>query len=342
MSIERVTMNPANEADWLAMRADDLTSTEAAALFGSSPYATEYELFMRKTKRVVAEFKENERMTWGKRLESAIAAGIAEDYGLIVEPFKAYMRIPSLRMGASFDFKIVGLVDGAQDNEARRMFLRHGPGIMEIKNVDGLQFRRAWIDDGDEIEAPAHIEFQVQHQLEVAGLGWSMIAPLVGGNTPKVSLRERDTEVGALIRQKVAEFWMRVDAGAAPEPDYTRDGDTIKQLYRDNDGSSVDMSDDPRLAVLCSSYKAAGAEEKAAKERKDACMAEIITIIGHAKSIRAAGHNISAGTNKESYRAFHREESKRYTVSVSTIPAADLEYTVKPFRNVRITPNKAA
>ncbi|CAH0532167.1 RecB-like endonuclease [Ralstonia phage UAM5] len=342
MTIERVTLTPANEADWLAMRAQDLTSTEVAALFGVSPYATEYELFMRKTKRIVAEFKENERMTWGKRLESAIAAGIAEDYGLIVAPFKEYMRLPALRMGASFDFKIVGVVDGARDNEARRMFLRHGPGVMEIKNVDGLQFRRAWIDDGDEIEAPAHIEFQAQAQLEVADLGWSMIAPLVGGNTPKVSLRERDTEVGALIREKVAEFWMRVDAGAAPKPDYTRDGDTIKQLYRDNDGSSVDMSDDPRLAVLCSAYKAAGAEEKAAEGRKKAALAEIVTIIEHAKSIRAAGHNISAGTNKESYRVYDRAASKRYTISVSEIPAATIEATVAPFRNVRITPDKAA
>ncbi len=35
--MERVTLIPANEADWLAMREQDVTSTEVAALFGASP-----------------------------------------------------------------------------------------------------------------------------------------------------------------------------------------------------------------------------------------------------------------------------------------------------------------
>jgi len=98
-----------SEAEWLAMRDKDLTSTEAAALFGCSPYATAYELFHRKRGQLVVEFETNDRMVWGNRLETAIALGIAEDHGLIVEPFKVYARIPELRMGSSFDFKIVGL-----------------------------------------------------------------------------------------------------------------------------------------------------------------------------------------------------------------------------------------
>ena len=118
------------EREWLAMRAKDLTSTEAAALFDASPYMTEFELNCIKTGKLPKDFEENDRMKWGSRLEGAIAAGIAEDYGLIVEPFKVYMRIPELRMGSSFDFKIVGIVEGHEDNAARAMFAlveaRHG------------------------------------------------------------------------------------------------------------------------------------------------------------------------------------------------------------------------
>lgn len=339
MDYEREMLTPKSEAEWLEWRRRDLTSTQAAALFGASPYATEFELFHIKAGTIPeAEFDENERMKWGNRLEAAIANGIAEDMGLIVEPMKTYGRIPALRMGSSFDFKIVGVdPEFAGDNEARRMFAKHGPGIMEVKNVDGRQFSRAWIDDGEEIEAPPHIELQVQHQLIVADLKWSLIAPLVGGNTPKPMIRERDEEVCQAIIKKVVEFWTRVDAGDPPQPDFVADSDTIGRLYVENDGSSRDLSDNPRVAELCREYKAAAADEKAAGERKRAARAELITIIESAKSITASGFKISAGTNKESYRAYWREEGERWTITRSIIPATYIEATVPAFRNVRIT-----
>lgn len=338
----RVAITPANEADWLAMREKDLTSTEASALFGASPYMTEYELHHVKTGELKRDFEANDRMRWGNRLEAAIAMGIAEDFGLIVEPFKCYMRIPELRMGSSFDYKIVGIVEGFEgDERARDMFRQHGPGIMEVKNVDGLAFRRNWIEDGDEIEAPPYIEFQVQHQLEVAGLGWTLIAPLVGGNTPKPVLRARDTEVGAMIREKATQFWARVDAGVAPAPDFTKDADTIAQLYVDNDGSTIDLSDDPQVAELCRQYKAAGADEKAASERKKAAKAELLTIIERAKSVRANGFSISAGTNKEVFKSYDREAGQIVRISITQTKPTHIEATAPPFRNVRIT-EKAA
>ena len=338
MNITRETHTFATEAEWLAMREKDLTSTEAAALFDASPYATEYDLHHIKTGQFEKPFESNERMVWGNRLEAAIAYGVAEDYGLVIEPFKCYMRIPELRMGSSFDFKIVGITEDFIGNRsARDMFRQHGPGIMEVKNVDGLQFRRNWIEDAGEIEAPPHIEFQVQHQLEVAGLGWSLISPLVGGNTPKVVVRERDTELGAVIRERVAHFWARIDAGIAPEPDYEKDAKTISRLYVENDGGAIDLTDNTRVAELCRSYKDAGADEKAAKGRKDAAKAELLTIIEAAKSVRTDGYKISAGTNKQVFKAYRREEGERMTITISRVPAADIEATVPAFRNVRIT-----
>lgn len=342
MTFTREVLTFDTEAQWLAMRGQDLTSTEAAALFGASPYATEYELHHVKAGILEKAFEANERMKWGNRLESAIAAGVAEDYGLIIEPFKVYMRIPELRMGSSFDYKVVGMVDGFEGDEtARDMFRQFGPGIMEVKNVDGVQFRRNWIEDGDDIEAPPHIEFQVQHQLEVADLGWSIIAPLVGGNTPKVVVRERDRELGALLREKVAHFWARIEAGTPPEPDYTRDGDTIGKLYLENDGSTIDLSDNPRVLELCREYKAAAADAKAADDRRKACKAELMTIIEAAKTTRAGAYSISAGTRKQSFRVYDRAAGERVTISISPIPAKTIEATIPAYRDFRIT-EKAA
>lgn len=290
-------LTPVDEADWLAMREVDLTSTEVSALFGCSPYLTEYELFHRKTGQVVADFdNDNERMKWGRRLEAAIAEGVAEDAGLIIEPFKTYGRITERRMGSSFDFKIVGLRDDwSGDERFRDLFREHGPGIMEVKNVDGLAFKRGWIDD-DELEAPPHIELQVQHQMEVADLDWALMAPLVGGNTPRPAARVRDRDIGELITAKVAEFWRRVDEGRSPEPDFEQDGKTIGQLYLNSNGQSVDMSDNTYLATLCAEHRQASAAEADAKKRKDALKAEMLTIIGESAKVKVGEFAISAGT----------------------------------------------
>lgn len=343
MQIEREIINYKTENEWLGLRTKDITSTEVAALFDVSPYMTEFELHHTKTGQIKKDFESNERMVWGNRLEAAIANGIAEDFGIVVEPMKYYARIKSLRLGASFDYKIIDIVEGfSGDERMRDMFRKHGPGIMEVKNVDGLQFRRAWIEDGEEIEAPPHIELQVQAQLEAADMAWSVIAPLVGGNTPKPIIRQRDTEIGALIRERTAHFWARIDAGLAPEPNYTKDADAIGKLYLENDGSTLDLTDNPRVYELCKAYKAAGADEKSAGERKKAAKAELLTIIEAAKSVRAAGFGISAGTNKESFRAYDREAQERVTITISKIPATHIEATVPPFRNVRITEKAAA
>ena len=335
----RETHHFENEADWLAARKRFVTSTEAAALFGAGAFVkTAFELFHLKAGTVTApEFSANDRVKWGVRLESAIAHGIAEDLGLVVEPFKAFMTMPEFGLAASFDFAIVGLVEGADENEARRMFREHGKGVLEIKNIDGLQFKRGWLDDGETMEAPIQYEMQIQTQMEVADLNWGILAPLVGGNTPKPIIRIRDRDAGEAIRTKAKQLWRDIEIGREPAPDFTKDGATIAQVYRDNDGSSVDLSDNARLAELCRAYKAAGADEKAAKERKDAAKAEILTIVKHAKAIAYQGGKISAGTTKESFRAYWRDESERISISLTKVAGAQIEATVPAFRNIRIT-----
>lgn len=291
-----------NEQEWLALRDQDLTSTEVSALFGCSPYSTPYELFHRKTGQLVVDFDMNARVVWGNRLETAIAYGIAEDAGLIVEPFKVYARIPELRMGSSFDFKIIGLAEdyAGTDETYRDAFRDNGPGIMEVKNVDGLQFRRGWIADDHIMEAPPHIELQVQHQQETADMEWTLIAPLVGGNTPMPFMRQRDRSIGAAIIDKVGEFWHMVDTGKAPPPDFSQDADTIAQLLYQDNGKTVDMGDNEHLKTLIAKHEKAGEDFKKAEDAKKALKAEILLTIGASAKVLVPGFSISAGTTKDS------------------------------------------
>ena len=340
MTFKREIVTHATEAEWLEARKGFITSTEAAALFGAGAYVkTPYELWAIKAGVVPAdEVEDSDRLRWGRRLEGVIAAGIAEDLGLIAEPYKVFITMPEFRMASSFDWIVTGIAaDFDGDNEARRMFREHGPGLMEIKSVDSLQFKRGWDTDGEHVEAPVQIEAQVQWQMEVADKPWSILCPLIGGNTTKPIIRLRDHAFGAAAREKAADLWRRVHAMAPPEPDFLKDAATIASVYRDNDGSSIDLSDNPRVLALCKAYKKAGAEEKAAKEAKDAAKAELLTIIEHAKSVTAGAFKISAGTNKASFRAYYRDAYTKATVTLTEIAGTDVEAEVGAFRNVRIS-----
>lgn len=301
---------PANRKHWLALRHADITSSDVAALFGLSPYVTAYELHFQKQEPEPSEFEGNERMKWGNRLEAAIAEGVAEDYGLMIEPFKEYARHDSVeRMGSSFDYRIVGVLPG-YDNDFTHAFNLYGPGILEIKNVDVLIFKQQWEDD----EAPVHIEVQVQHQMEVADYGWTMIAPLVGGNSLKPLLRLRDKETGANICAAVKNFWEGIANNTTPKPDFEKDASFIISLYKDASGQEVDLRGNNQAAFLCGAYKQAAEDEKAAAQRKEACKAELLTLIGNAPKAFANGFTISAGE----------------------VAGATITYERKPYRNFRI------
>ena len=133
MSIETIEIE--SQEQWLQARTKDVTSTEVSALYGLSPYLSEFELFHQKRDGVVVKIEPNERMRWGNRLEAAIAHGAAEDQGWDISKLNVYMRDADAKIGSSFDFEIKSKSDG--------------PGILEIKNVDWLQYQKNWIDDGN-------------------------------------------------------------------------------------------------------------------------------------------------------------------------------------------------
>jgi predicted phage-related endonuclease len=323
---ERLIVVPETEQQWHALRAMDVTSTESSALFDMSPYTTAFELWHRKREQAVVQIEAAGRMLWGIRLQDVIARGVAEDYGVKVRRLNAYMRLNDCRMGSSFDFEIVGLwndvpVDRGAPDLLRELYRKHGPGNMEIKNVDALVFRDSWtVNEDKSIEAPGHIEIQVQHQMHVCGRKWAALVVLVGGNTPKVIVRRYDAEVGQAIEQRVRDFWRDVDAGNEPAPVYPGDAEFVCSLYKYAEpGKVFDGRDSPELAALCAQYAEAAKREKLAKEDKDVAKAQMLTIIGDAERAMLPGFTISAGV----------------------IGECEVTYTRKAYRNFKLTPKKA-
>ena len=282
MSIETIQIQ--NRDQWLAERVKDVTSTEVSALYGLSPYLSEFELFHQKRDQVVVHIQENERMKWGTRLESAIAHGAAEDQGWNISKLGVYMRDTEAKIGSTFDFEILSSSDG--------------PGILEVKNVDWLQYQQKWIDDGNgNIEAPEHIELQVQHQLEVADRSWAAIVVLVGGNEQKIVLRNRDRGIGQDIRKRVTDFWAGVQANRPPAADYVQDAEfIIKHLRRDGSGDVIVA--DPLLEAKIKDYEFVSREYNSLEKIKNQRRAEILEMIGTASKIVTSFGSLSCGNVK--------------------------------------------
>jgi len=301
---------------WLDARKQDVTSTESAALFSMSPYITHFDLWHRKHSGVVPEFKSNDRMNWGSRLEAAIAYGIAEEQGWKVAPLKEYMRDPDARMGSSFDFVITSLGE---------------PAHLEIKNVDYLAFRDGWLEHEDgTIEAPEHIEMQVQHQMAVSGFRQSFIGAFIGGNRGVVIERQRDEDVIAAIRAKVAAFWKTVDASQEPNPVMPEDADVLIRLNQyARPGKVLSADGDEKLARLLEDYKKAATIEKNAKEDKDVAKATIFKHIGDAEKVLTSAWTVSCAMQAETPATLITDDMVGKSYGGRT-----------GFRNLRINPRK--
>lgn len=291
----RQTITPKDKLHWLELRAQDLTSTEISALFDASPYATRFEVWHRHKGNDVAEIQESERMKWGSRLETAIATGIASDRGWQVKLFKDYMRVPELRIGSSFDFK-----------------LDDGP-LLEIKNVDALQFRDGWLIEGGDIEAPLHIELQVQHQMLVAGVDKAYIGALVGGNQVYVLERDADPEIHKAIIKKATEFWASIDANCEPQPNFERDAEVIARLYGYAEPNKVLAAND-QITHLAMQYRDISAQIKQATLTKDAIKAEILTLIGNAEKVKGDQFTVSAGMIGPAHVEYDREGYRNFKI----------------------------
>lgn len=313
-----------DEKTWLECRIKDITSTECSALFGLSPYMTKFELWHHKKKGEVVKIETNERMKWGTRLQDSIAEGVAEEEGWDIRRMSEYIRDTDLRAGASFDFSIEQMsvmTAGEVIYKQKQMKACDYKGLLEVKNVDGLQFRDNWSEDDEgNIEAPLHIEIQVQHQLMVSGREYCYIAALVGGNKLVLIKRTRDEVFIEKIRAKISEFWASIEANTPPAPDFEKDADFIRELYDFADPNKhVDLRGNSYFQNLAMEYKKLGGEMKVAETRRDAIRAELLTHIGEAEKGFGDGFNISA----------------------SMIAECPISYVRKAYRDFRITFPKA-
>src|SRR5258708_1917493 len=230
-------------------------------------------------------------MKWGSRLQKAIAEGIAEDHAWALEDLDLqYAYDDKAGLGSSFDYKITENRDGDMV-----------PGLLEIKNVDSLAFKEGWLIEGENVEAPPHIEFQIQQQLLLSGAAYLYLGALVGGNKPCVVKREPDVAVQKAILQKAAEFWKSIKEGIEPKPDFKKDAEFISQLYsRSIKGKVLDKIENAEWLPLVVKYHDFGAKVKDLELEQMAIKAELLVKTGDYEKVRVEKCSISAWMVAES------------------------------------------
>lgn len=300
-----------SEAEWLALREQNVGGSEVASLFylwalpsgeervfhlyetppdGAvileclSSFKSGYRLWLEKSGMVKPESLDGvERVDAGKFIEPALAAWASSKWdGWKLRKVRRYLTHATVNgWGCSLDYEV------------------HQPGMppVEFKNIDFSIFRRDWVADGEEILVPP-IKYMLQLQAQIgvsdADHGW--VVACVGGNELKRGRIERHGPTQDKIQDAIEAFWKGVQAGEPPA--LVADYDAIAEQYRFGQkigakDPGLDLRGDNTLPMLCRQYLRRKRHLARVEAFTDNTKARIAALMGDSPRARASGFKIS-------------------------------------------------
>jgi predicted phage-related endonuclease len=275
MTVQRIATS--DRETWLALRQEDVTASAVAALFRVHDFLTPYQLWALKTGRLEEDPEESEAMRRGRLLEPVAVQILREqhpDWKVTHNalPEQIYLRDPATRLGATPDVFVE--VPG------------RGRGIVQVKSVQELIFRKKWRPDPfGPVEPPTWVAIQGETERHLAGADFAITAALVVGfgvELHEVEVPRVDGLVPA-IEKAVAEFWAMVERGDEPPVDYAADADTIDSLYAAGGGEPIDLTSDNRIRALLQERTRVSRARKAAENEQKRIDTEIKEKLGNAE-----------------------------------------------------------
>lgn len=287
MIVDRIPI--ADRASWLALRQQDVTASVAGALLGVHQYTTGFELWALKSGAISEDPTESAPMRRGRLLEPIALQILAEDRPTWkVEPANdVYLRAPLHRIGATPDAFAV-------DPE------RPGRGVVQVKTTSDMVYRLKWKDpETGAPTLPLWIAVQAIVEAKLTGSSWACVALLVVGIGLELHVIDIPLHDGIWTRlvAEVETFWKRVETGDAPPADYTRDGETIAELWPPDEGlEPLDWTGDNLAPALVDERVRVSAEVKAGEERLAAIKAELTEKLAGATRARLADGRVIVRT----------------------------------------------
>ena len=211
----------------LEERRTGVGGSDAATVLGLNPFTTAYELYLDKLGEAPPEDENflKEARYWGSVLEQPVCYRYAEETGFKVQRANQLIRSKEHPfMIANIDRKVVG--------EDRKI----GFEAKTAARPDG------WGESGSN-EIPPYIMLQCQHYLAVTGYDVWDLAVLIGNRDYRSFRIVPIEEIISQLVEAEEEFWDRVQAKVAPEPDWQSAATTrlIKNLYPGTNGQVVQL-----------------------------------------------------------------------------------------------------
>ena len=132
-----------------------------------------------------------------------------------------------------------------------------------------------WKDD----EIPESYMLQIQHYMAVTGYERTYIAVLIGGNTFKYTVVDKDEELISMIMQIEKQFWDCVTSDIAPEVDGSEScTNMLNNLYASSKkGNSIILPDEAQTII--EEYNKNKEQESYYTEKKNECVNKLKSLI---------------------------------------------------------------
>lgn len=256
---------------WLSRRREGVGASEVAAILGFDPSRDALSVYAEKIG--VLEVEETFLMSWGKRVEDAIAEGYAEETGRVVTNPGAFeiAKHPDLPiLGATLDRETEASAKNPAPPNAT------GKAALEIKAVNIFQAAE-WKE-----EPPLHNQIQLQIQMGCKGLTWGSLAALIGGL--KISWQDiaRNQTFLDYALPEIETFWLCVRRREPPVVKEAKSAtwDAIKALYPSDNGLGIVL---PLEAIdIVKEWREYNAVRIEAGKREDNAKAHLQQLMGDA------------------------------------------------------------
>jgi predicted phage-related endonuclease len=301
-------------AEWHARRANNVGSSEVAALFDcqAAYQMSRYTLWHVKAGIVPPQDMDNPRTRAGTMLEDAIAAVVAHENGWTIERGEFCTDPTTPGMSCTPDWIIV---DGPRPEGAT------GPGVLECKNLDYKVWKQSWTGG----EPPAYTLLQLQHQCACTGYNWGVVGGFIGGNTARAYPYLARPKLIADIRRRVTEFWQSIKDGKPPPVDGS-EGATyvLASLYPEVIDDAIDMTGSNEWPGDVAEFLSAGEDRREINARYDEAKNKIVAHLSGHKRGWGGGYSVNCSVTpaKEDRPARigeiikGRAEVRRYTAKI--------------------------
>lgn len=254
--------------------------SDVAAILGISPWRTPLDVYLEKVDpRPEPTDPQRQRvLERGKRLEPYVLDMLAEETGLVVVARnQRYIDPEHTFLAAEIDAE-------AETGEN-----------IEIKTVSPFKAHEWGAEDSDEI--PVWYTAQAMHGLMVTGREVCVFGVLIGADDFRTYRVERDDEVITALRERLVEFWARVQRREPPEPTTAAD---VLTLFGKDSGRAVEAS--PEVLALYNELRAAESEAKAHEKRAAELKERIQLFMQDAAVLTLDGNPIATWKAQQSRR----------------------------------------